>query len=149
MLAWWRSFFIPKICNIFIDWKYSFKLAKCTLKVDDTVIDVPLQVTHGNFLRFHQFTWSLIFWFFDPFQWYLFINHWFSEVSCEPDEYLCEIDNFCLPRNVICNGKHDCTDMADELNCNNGSHHNNRKLKWLTSQLTVKCPDGSIPEFSL
>ncbi|CAG9532239.1 unnamed protein product [Cercopithifilaria johnstoni] len=68
---------------------------------------------------------------------------------CESDEYLCQIDNFCLPRTVICNGKRDCTDVADEANCNTISRNINKKLKWLAAQPTVKCPDGSIPEFSL
>ncbi|KAM3718654.1 Basement membrane-specific heparan sulfate proteoglycan core protein [Dirofilaria immitis] len=68
---------------------------------------------------------------------------------CDSDEYLCRNDNFCLPRNVICNGKRDCTDNADEANCNVISHHINRKLKWLIARPTVKCPDGSVPEFSL
>ncbi|VBB34591.1 unnamed protein product [Acanthocheilonema viteae] len=77
------------------------------------------------------------------------INGLLSAASCKSDEYLCQIDNFCLPRSVICNGKRDCTDVADEANCNTVSRHINKKLKWLTAQPTVKCPDGSIPEFSL
>ncbi|VDN85148.1 unnamed protein product [Brugia pahangi] len=72
-----------------------------------------------------------------------------TAASCESDEYFCQIDNFCLPRSVICDGKRDCTDFTDEANCNTASHHINKKLKWLTAQVTVKCLDGSVPEFSL
>uniref|UniRef100_A0A915PSR0 Immunoglobulin I-set domain-containing protein n=1 Tax=Setaria digitata TaxID=48799 RepID=A0A915PSR0_9BILA len=68
---------------------------------------------------------------------------------CESDEYLCQIDNFCLPRSVICNGKRDCTDATDEANCNVMPRFINKKMKWLASKPTVKCPDGSVPEFSL
>uniref|UniRef100_A0A8R1XMJ1 I-set domain-containing protein n=1 Tax=Onchocerca volvulus TaxID=6282 RepID=A0A8R1XMJ1_ONCVO len=72
-----------------------------------------------------------------------------TAASCKFDEYLCQIDNFCLPRSVICNGKRDCTDLADEANCNVASRNINKKMKWLISRPTVRCPDGSIPEFSL
>ncbi|VDK27538.1 unnamed protein product [Gongylonema pulchrum] len=72
-----------------------------------------------------------------------------SVVECASDEYLCQNDNFCLPRIVICNGQRDCTDNVDEANCNTVLQHSNKKLKWPTARPTVKCPDGSMPEFSL
>ncbi|VDM94876.1 unnamed protein product [Thelazia callipaeda] len=72
-----------------------------------------------------------------------------AAVICEYSEYFCQVDNFCLPKSVICNGKRDCSDVADELNCSLPHHYNGRKQKWLAAQPTVKCPDGSTPEFSL
>ena len=38
-------------------------------------------------------------------------------VECNEDEYLCEIDDKCIPLTFYCDFMEDCTDGADENNC--------------------------------
>lgn len=43
------------------------------------------------------------------------------EVSCNPGFFLC--DRACVPLSKLCNGKVDCSDVDDELNCNTTATH--------------------------
>ena len=37
-------------------------------------------------------------------------------VGCAADEFLCDTGR-CIPISQKCNGRHDCTDGSDEINC--------------------------------
>ena len=60
----------------------------------------------------------------------------FSAVGpvCQPDEFLCQNKEQCLPRDFVCNFVSDCSDNSDELNC--GMH--DAQFSPFMSVLTLK-----------
>ncbi|CAJ0607490.1 unnamed protein product [Cylicocyclus nassatus] len=76
-----------------------------------------------------------------------------SAKSCSSSEFQCRSTRTCVPDVVRCDGWKDCLDGSDELNCPTRNHphrkhhniHHHRKF----SRLTVRCEDGTSPEYSL
>uniref|UniRef100_A0A0N4ZW82 Basement membrane-specific heparan sulfate proteoglycan core protein n=1 Tax=Parastrongyloides trichosuri TaxID=131310 RepID=A0A0N4ZW82_PARTI len=78
-----------------------------------------------------------------------------GEVVCNSNEFSC--DNICIGKDNVCDGIPSCLDGKDEANCPGfGKQRSQSNIKPTSSQknthhaqITVTCPDGSIPEYSL